>query len=151
MEKKIYNIILLLIILVMISISIYQIFCNFNTVYILKETPVYYNTDPNFGRGVFASRNIRSGEKIEVSPTIQIDKSEGILKNYVFGKDGKQYVAFGCGSMFNHSDNPNVNWSFNSNNDILFIANQNIRKGQQMLINYGKVYWTTRDDRKINV
>jgi SET domain-containing protein len=149
MDKKIYNIILILIILVIISLIIYEFFCNFNTVYILKETPVYYNTDKNFKRGVFAARNIKLGEKIEVSPTIHIEKVDGILKNYVFEKSGKHYVAFGCGSMFNHSDKPNVDWSFNDRNDILFVANKPIRKNDQLMINYGTYYWTSRSDKKI--
>ena len=151
MKKKIYNIILVLIILVIMSLIIYEFVCNFNTNYILKETPVYYNTDKNFGRGVFATRYIKNGEKIEISPTIQVDTVDGVLKNYIFGRGGKHYVAFGCGSMFNHSDDPNVDWSFNDRNDIIFVANKPIKKNEQLMINYGIFYWTSRSDKKINI
>lgn len=35
-------------------------------------------------------------------------------------------MAFGCGSMFNHSDEPNVLWKFTKDNNIKFTANKDI-------------------------
>jgi SET domain-containing protein len=149
MKKKIYNYIIILL-LIFVSLNLlFNYIMKENSCYLENETPIVYKTDPKFGRGVFATRNIKDKEKIEISPTIEVEKVDGILKNYIFGKSGKQYVAFGCGSMFNHSDDPNVDWAFNEKNDILFVANQPINKGEQLMINYGAFYWTSRSDKKI--
>jgi SET domain-containing protein len=149
--KKIISLIFLIIIILSIIISNYIDKLYNSNSYILKETPIYYNIDTKLGRGVFATKNLRNGQRIELSPTIEVENVSGTLKNYVFGKDGKEYVAFGCGSMFNHSDKPNVNWSFNPNNDLLFVANKNIKKGEQLFINYGVHYWKNRKQDKINI
>ena len=49
--------------------------------------------------------------------------------------------------MFNHSDNPNVIWYFNKDKEIVFKATTLILCGQQLLINYGKKYWQSRNDK----
>ena len=147
-SKYYYRILLFLIIVIFISQIFYNVYTKKISPYILKEPPIYYNIDNILGRGVFASRNIKSGEKIEISPTIEVENINGILKNYVFVSKNKHYIAFGCGSMFNHSDDANVDWAFNDRNDIVFVANKPIKKNEQMFINYGLFYWNKRNDKK---
>ena len=66
----------------------------------------------------------------------------------IFSNNEKYSIAFGCGSMFNHSDEPNIHWKFTNDNNIKFIANKNINKNTELTINYGKPYWKAREKIK---
>lgn len=97
--------------------------------------------DPKMGRGVFATKNIKKGTLIEVSEIIIFNKkdhsliqSSGMLLNHYPGK--RSALALGLGSLFNHSDTPNVRYFFSSEK-IAFIVNQKIKAGEQLFIDYG--------------
>ena len=71
------------------------------------------------GYGVFAGKGYNKGEIIETCPFIQIGKEHlqeingkrNPLRDYVFTshlKKDHELIVFGNGSLFNHSDNPNV-------------------------------------------
>ena len=67
----------------------------------------------NMGRGLFASENIKKGALIHVSELLKIPLLEVVMcptiEKYVFGHSKKYSVmAFGLGSLFNHSSEPNV-------------------------------------------
>src|SRR5208283_213045 len=91
------------------------------------------------------TKNIKKGEIVEVSPVLVIDKrdagkiSDTLINVYVFewNKNGSA-LAFGHGSLFNHSWKANVTYmnSFNTK-EIVFMACKNIKKGQQLFVNYG--------------
>ena len=135
----------MIIILLLIFIFCLYYHENFNT----TLTPIYYKKN-KFNRGVYAGRKIKKNEVIEISPTIYIESITNvpnILIDYIFSNNEKYYIAFGCGSMFNHSDKPNINWKFTNDNNIKFIANKNINKNTELTINYGKPYW--KDRKKI--
>ena len=109
-------------------------------------TPIYYKKN-KFNRVVYAGRKIKKNEVIEISPTIYIESITNvpnILIDYIFSNNEKYYIAFGCGSMFNHSDEPNIHWKFTKDNNIKFTANKNINKNTELTINYGKPYWKAR-------
>lgn len=132
----------MIIILLLIFIFCLYYHENFNT----TLTPIYYKKN-KFNRGVYAGRKIKKNEVIEISPTIYIDSITNvpnILIDYIFSNNEKYYIAFGCGSMFNHSDEPNIHWKFTNDNNIKFIANKNIDKNTELTINYGKPYWKAR-------
>lgn len=102
-------------------------------------------TTKKYGRGLYANKNIKKGEIINISPVLVIEKSEAnkivdtILNIYVFewSKDASA-LSFGYGSLFNHSKKPNVTYMNNfSTKEIFFITSRNIKKGEQLFINYG--------------
>lgn len=100
------------------------------------------------GRGLFATKPIKSGEIVEESPIIRLSPGDmhfienTILGCYVFdsptefSNDG--FLALGLGSLFNHSDEPNVEWEVDPRNNLItFKATENIKSGKQLFINYG--------------
>jgi SET domain-containing protein len=101
---------------------------------------------PDSGRGVFAGVNIKKGEVVEECPMIEIPKdelsriSEGVLVNYIFffGKNKeKAALALGFGSLYNHSDKPNVVYKIKHEEEkIEFDALNDIKKYEELTINY---------------
>ncbi len=111
-----------------------------NKVYLSKSAIL------NAGRGVFASKNIYTGEVIEICPVIVIPcHASGLLSktplvNYYFtwGK-GQETVAvcFGFGSMYNHSYDPNATYKKHFDNLMIdFVAVKNIKKDEEITVNY---------------
>ena len=95
------------------------------------------------GLGVFSKEYISKGTIIEVCPFIVLEQPfmllDNKLKEYVFSFDNKCSIVFGNGSMYNHSDDNNVNWLFNPK-QCIFYANRNIMKGEELFICYGEEY-----------
>ncbi len=102
---------------------------------------------PKKGRGVFASRNFKKGEIIETAPVIVLRTEDSalcektLLDTYLFGwtsnKDGA--LVLGYGSLYNHSFHPNAIYEQDYKNKcMIYIAYKNIRKGDEILINYNK-------------
>ncbi len=101
------------------------------------------------GRGVFAITNISKDSIIEKSPYIHIpskdfeDLQETIIERYWFyvsGRDDRATCAIGLGytSLYNHSKKPNADWIILPRSKMIkIIALRDIRKGQEITINYG--------------
>lgn len=100
-----------------------------------------------YGRGVFATRDIKSGELIHVAPVIVLTKDEyeivaehTILSNYVFNWHKRHKncaLALGYGSLFNHSYNPNALYKLQLKKQTIdFYAYTDIKAGEEILINY---------------
>jgi SET domain-containing protein len=71
-------------------------------------------------------------ESNKINPTI--------LNCYVFewNNHEKSAIALGYGSLFNHSSKKNVTYKNNYRDKTIdFVATRNIKKGQQLFINYG--------------
>ena len=70
------------------------------------------------GRGLVALRNVRAGKFLLRAPCLRVSRAQyqshlkfTELEHYVFSlRTGDVLVAFGWGSMFNHSKRPNVNF-----------------------------------------
>ncbi|EKN67589.1 nuclear protein SET [Neobacillus bataviensis LMG 21833] len=99
-----------------------------------------------YGKGIFATRDIKKGELIHEAPVIIAPRTEyKYLKNtmfmdYVFwwGKDNKDCaLALGYGSLFNHSYKPNALYKHDfERKTINFFAHTPIEAGEEILINY---------------
>lgn len=73
----------------------------------------------NKGRGVFATKQYKSGAIIEECPVLVLDKKDTkiiddtTLYNYYFSwgeKDDSSAIALGYGSLYNHSYSPNAEY-----------------------------------------
>lgn len=105
---------------------------------------------PDAGLGVFAKRNLKAGELLENVPFIEVPSivvysQPNILQHYVFNShndDGNVIIAFGYGSMYNHSPTePNVQYYINKKDRrrlLDFRALYDIPEGAELLINYGR-------------
>ncbi len=104
------------------------------------------------GRGVFSKKEFKKGEIIEIAP-YTLDKGAA-FNDYIFTShvpDYESLIVFGYGSMYNHSDTPNVGYVLKhstSTNDVdsffVYYAKQDIKQDEECKINYGKDWWTTR-------
>ena len=112
------------------------------------KKPLRIKNTKTMGRGIFAPEHIKRGVLIHVSELLKIPLTEIIycptLEKYVFGYDKKHSVmALGLGSLFNHSEEPNVEaWhGYKDDREIMeFRTICQVKKGQQLFIDYGKNY-----------
>ena len=98
------------------------------------------------GRGVFAKVDIQKGEIVEECPIIEIPKddlspiSESVLVNYIFffgKKKERAGLILGFGSLYNHSEEPNVGFEVKHGEGVVeFVALEDIKKDRELTINY---------------
>ncbi len=101
------------------------------------------------GRGVVAIEDIKLGEVIEICPIVFIseeeknffEKESTILKYYYLQQYAinKYCVMLGYGSIYNHSQDPNADVDYNTNNPenyLIFEAIKDIKAGEEILIDY---------------
>ena len=103
------------------------------------------------GKGCFATEDIKQGSIVEKSPYIPVYKeqiTEGHrLYNIIFGLDDHCYAIFlGWGSIYNHSDNNNVEWSTHPDDNYFLIeANRDIAEGEELTVSYGPDWLASRE------
>ena len=114
---------------------------------------IYVDNSPIHGLGVFASKDIKKDEVIEVCPILDLGlqkgATSGILLNYRFNWPSgtveweKQVAGLGYASFYNHSNNPNASWrSLYNDNVFEFFATRDIKSGEEILVYYGgDEYW----------
>jgi len=115
---------------------------------------VIYTKRPNGEYTVYSKTQFAKGEIIEIAPIIFVGsetKNIGNLNNYIFeiekpGKNSGMWgVVLGYGSLYKHSNKPNVEYIYNkSNKQMYFKAIKTIQAHQELTINYGKEYWNER-------
>lgn len=95
------------------------------------------------GRGVFATKEIKKGEVIEISPIIILEFSDfidtrwNLLFEYYFWMDDYVVLALGYASLYNHSKEPNCEYKINRvEKSITFTATKKILKEEEILFNY---------------
>lgn len=106
--------------------------------------PIMVKDTGKYGRGLFATRDIKKDELIEVSPVVISPNHEwkylkkSVLFYYCFyWGDDDTAIALGLGSLFNHSYTPNITFYNNEENvSIDFYALEDINEGEELTINY---------------
>jgi len=98
---------------------------------------------PGKNRGVFSRKTIRPGTIFERVPVLILDESEvfsvtsQVLSDYVFKWDPGQFaLALGYGSLYNHSFNPNADFTLGPDASITFTCVRKISPGEEITINY---------------
>jgi SET domain-containing protein len=120
-----------------------------------EPLPVEMRPSPIHGRGMFATRPISAGTIVERAPLIPIHRDsdltmESTLRKYdIAYKNGQHAVMLGYASIYNHSDDNNVIWDFEPDEDIIYIkAIKDIRPGEEVCVSYGPNYWPNRMNEK---
>lgn len=97
---------------------------------------------PKMGRGIFAAKNFKVGDVIEVCPVILIpgheDDEANPTQNYSFRWNKKNVaILLGYGSLYNHSYDPNaLVYQDDANLEMQICAHKPIKKGEQIFFNY---------------
>jgi hypothetical protein len=99
-------------------------------------------------RGVFATKSFSKGDVVERCPCVTVPASLKLarLSDYTYdaGK-GKQAVAFGYGSIYNHSKNPHIEFNYNARTKTLTMkAIRDISPGEEIFTSYGDKWWKDR-------
>ncbi len=102
------------------------------------------------GRGVYARRDISEGETIEICPTVELGENDagGALADYVLYSNrnpGQSVLMLGYGSLYNHSAEPNAEYSEHAEDALAFTALRDIPAGAEITIDYGDDWWETRE------
>lgn len=97
--------------------------------------------DKKKGRGVYAKSSFRKGELIEECELLFMKLAEvpDSIEGHVFEYTKKTIaLALGNGSLFNHSENPNAEFSFNKKKQtLLFHSTRKINPGEEITVDYG--------------
>jgi len=102
-----------------------------------------------YGRGVYARRDIKKGEYFEEVEFV-MDKDQkltGLIKDYTFNLQSRKVIAiaFNCGSMYNHTDKPNCKYFLDEDIEkIVFMALRDISKDEEITVSYGENWWSLR-------
>ncbi|MBW2998755.1 SET domain-containing protein-lysine N-methyltransferase [Candidatus Woesearchaeota archaeon] len=115
---------------------------------------VVYSKRPNGEFTVLSKTQFAKGEIIEICPIIFVGyeaKAVDRIKDFIFeiekdGRNGGMWgLVLGYGSLYKHSDNPNVEYAYNrANRQMYFKAARPIQAHEELTINYGKDYWEER-------
>ena len=97
------------------------------------------------GYGVFAGKDFQEGETVETCLFIEVELTPEFpttLKNYAFGShlnpSDRVLLMLGHGSLFNHSDTPNLSYCPTQNErQIVFRATRPIVRHSELCISYG--------------
>lgn len=125
---------------------------------IKMPTKICINKSSIHGWGVFALEKIFKGETIEETPYVKLfergkengDCEKSVLVDYRFSFPANldwrfQVMPFGCGGIYNHSDNPNAGWQTCEETDTFrFFALRDIEPGEEVLTYYGPAYYWNR-------
>tara|TARA_R110000868_G_scaffold66014_3_gene196965 strand:- start:2365 stop:2730 length:366 start_codon:yes stop_codon:yes gene_type:complete len=100
------------------------------------------------GRGLYATKDIPKGTVIFIAELIILNKEETahmektVLKYYNFNyAEKRNCLVLGDGMLFNHQTPDNVSYKMikkNKREVMQYKANRNIKKGEQLYIDYTK-------------
>lgn len=101
------------------------------------------------GHGVFAKESIPVHTFVEISPAISFSPanlSGGELMNYVVSWGDRMAVGLGWTMVYNHSDENNCEFSMNYHDGLMAIISvREIRTGDQLTVNYGPEWFSSRN------
>ncbi len=99
----------------------------------------------NKGLGVYALRDFKKGEVLEKAPILLLNTKEREycentpLSHYMYPWRSTRTgaIAFGYGSIYNHSFEPNADWKQNFKEQVMvYTTIRDIKKGEEILVNY---------------
>lgn len=106
---------------------------------------IEFRKTKNKGLGVYALKNFKKGDLIEKAPILLLDTKQRAhcektpLSHYMYPWRSTRTgaIAFGYGSLYNHSFEPNADWKQNFKEQVMtYTAIRDIKKGEEILVNY---------------
>lgn len=108
--------------------------------------------DERVGYGIFSTGDIKSGEFLEIAPVITMDHmpSDENLAKHVVAWAGRFAVPLGWTMLYNHSDKNSCEYSINIHDRLFAIVSvRDIASGEQLTVNYGPDWFSSRGMEKI--
>jgi SET domain-containing protein len=122
--------------------------------YIIDGLEIKYINE-EIGYGVFTNKKILKNTIIENSYCISIKSLRMVnpeIQKYIYGNkesNSEIFLALGYGSLYNHSDFPNIkNTIFWDKKFIEFTSINDIEAGEQLTWKYREEYWQNRKTKK---
>jgi len=110
----------------------------FQTQLIVKKSNLH-------GYGVFALKDLRKGTLIEECYIIVCRGTDKNLDDFYFDARGKNVILTGFGLLYNHSDEPNADYTIRLTNRLATIkADRKIYAGEEIFISYGDDWFESR-------
>ena len=108
-------------------------------------------------RGLFAKKNYKKDDIIEICPTIRMNGSsidkKNILHTYFFTPHNKtnhdSLLALGyCGLINDSKSKQNCSWIVSDDdNNITMYATKDIAQGEEFFTSYGEKYWASKTNK----
>lgn len=115
----------------------------------LIHKKIIVKKSPTHGYGVFAGKAFKKGEIMEQCCIIVSKGGDKKLEDYYFDANGKYAILTGYGMIYNHSDDPNAEYTLNLKTRVATIrADKTIPKGSEIYISYGEQWFRDREDLK---
>ena len=107
------------------------------------------DTGSAMGRGVYAARPFSKGELVEVAHVVELqgpwDALPEPIRQRVFswklltGAKAKYALPMGFGTIYNHSDSPNLRFEGDRFNQVMrYVATRDIADNEQLFIDYNQ-------------
>ena len=111
----------------------------------LFQNKIYIKKSKTHGYGVYAGKTLKKGEVIEECYIVISKGGDKGLEDYYFDAKGKYSIFTGFGIIYNHSDDPNADYTINIKKRLTTIkADRIIRKGEEIFISYGDKWFSSR-------
>ncbi|MDR3477232.1 MAG: SET domain-containing protein-lysine N-methyltransferase [Gammaproteobacteria bacterium] len=111
----------------------------------LLQNKIVVKKSTMHGYGVFALETIKKGKIIEECYVLISKGGDKTLEDYYFDAKGKYALFTGFGSIYNHSVEPNADYTINIKNRIATIkADRTIQKGEEIFVSYGDEWFSSR-------
>ena len=119
--------------------------------------------DQDIGWGVFTSEFIKKSTMIEVAPVVVLDCEQETINDYVIcnyilswkrPEESLKKIAlpFGWTMHYNHSDNNSCAFAMNTEQEMVGIMSlRDISPNEQITVNYGVDWFTSRNIVKLNI
>jgi len=104
------------------------------------------------GHGVFTNSDLTPGQVVEISRLISFDNRIHRVRHpfadYFFRMDESRKIsglALGFGSLYNHSEDPNVRYKIDRDRELItYITCKHVKAGSELYISYGESWWSSR-------
>ena len=108
-------------------------------------------------RGLFAKKDYKKNDIIEICPTLKMNSStiekENIVHTYFFSPNNKtkhdSLLALGyCGLINDSKSKQNCSWIVSDDdNNITMYATKDIAQGEEFFTSYGENYWASKTNK----
>lgn len=116
---------------------------------------LYISHDEPVGYGVFTKDGIKAESFVEIAPVVDFSPECGVDENlmrYLVGWEGRLAVPLGWTMIYNHSDANNCAFSMNYFDKLMAImAVRDIEAGEQLTVNYGPDWFSSRGILKVQL